>query len=170
MKVEGNEALITTSTLKCEKGGTIIVVTSGQTPMSESISEYSEKLMELAENSSDKQKTLNAMSEYLSKVYSENIVVEDFEYKKGSMKSALDLVIAGKEQWGGIDTTNIDIKNHIDEYNKNGIFFSEKKKINRIRYVSASSGEISSQIEKVPIVGQYYPNSDDYLLERNVID
>ena len=115
-----------------------------------------------------KQKTLNAMIEYLSKVYRENIVVEDFEYKKGSMKSALDLVIAGKEQWGGIDTTNVDIKNHIDEYNKNGIFFSEKKKINRIRYMSAGSGEISSQIEKVPIVGQYYPNSDDYLLERNV--
>ena len=68
----------------------------------------------------------------------------------------------------GLDTTNVDIKSHIDEYNKNGIFFSEKKKINRIRYVSASSGEISSQIEKVPIVGQYYPNSDDYLLERNV--
>ena len=34
--------------------------------------------------------------------------------------------------------------------------------------MSAGSGEISSQIEKVPIVGQYYPNSDDYLLERNV--
>lgn len=30
MKVEGNEALITTSTLKCEKGGTIIVVKIGR--------------------------------------------------------------------------------------------------------------------------------------------
>ncbi len=168
MKIEGNEALITTSTLKCEKGGTIVIITSGQTPISESVSEYSEKLMELAKNSADKEKTLKEMSEYLSKVYDENIVVEDFEYKKASIKPALDLIITGKEQWGGIDTTNVDIQNHIDEYNKNGVFFSERKKINRIRYVAAGSGEINSKIEKVPISGQYYASSDDYLLERNL--
>ena len=174
MFIEGNEALTKKSKAKCFKGGLIEIEHTGQFPLSEQIAQYSENLMKIVSEGGDKEKIKQKMSEYLSKVYDEDVKVDDFKLLKGSREDTLDITLIGARQsngYQGKDNRNLGIHEHIDEYNKNGVFFSEKKDITISRYLGsggAKTEEVDERGAIVPIKGTIYSNSTEYYITSNL--
>ena len=66
---------------------------------------------------------------------------------------------------------NEGIRGHIDEYNKNGIFFSENTTVAHIFYVSTTEAEAKRFETKVfPIKGDVYNDSLEYYMMKNISD
>ena len=173
MFIEGNEALTKKSKAKCFKGGLIEIEHTGQFPLSEQIAQYSENLMKIVSEGGDKEKIKQKMSEYLSKVYDEDVKVDDFKLLKGSREDTLDITLIGARQANkhqGKDNQNLGIHKHIDEYNKNGVFFSEKKDIVEYTYLSTGAAKIIREERGaiVPIKGTIYSNSTEYYITSNL--
>lgn len=173
MFIEGNEALTKKSKAKCFKGGLIEIEHTGQFPLSEQIAQYSENLMKIVSEGGDKEKIKQKMSEYLSKVYDEDVKVDDFKLLKGSREDTLDITLIGARQsneYQGKDNRNLGIHEHIDEYNKNGVFFSEKKDIVEYTYPSTGAAKIIREERGaiVPIKGTVYSNSTEYYITSNL--
>lgn len=173
MFIEGNEALTKKSKAKCFKGGLIEIEHTGQFPLSEQIAQYSENLMKIVSEGGDKEKIKQKMSEYLSKVYDEDVKVDDFKLLKGSREDTLDITLIGARQsneYQGKDNRNLGIHEHIDEYNKNGVFFSEKKDIVEYTYLSTGAAKIIREERGaiVPIKGTIYSNSTEYYITSNL--
>ena len=166
------ESITKKSRLKCEIGGIIEIEHTGQYPLAENISEYSEKLIEIVAQGGDKEKIKQKMSEYLSKVYNEKITVEDFKYMKGTRNDTLDITLINDIQKDPhFGRRNEGIRGHIDEYNKNGIFFSENTTVAHTFYVSTAGAEAKRFETKVfPIKGDVYNDSLEYYMMKNISD
>ena len=166
------ESITKKSRLKCEIGGIIEIEYTGQYPLAENISEYSEKLMEIVAQGGDKEKIKQKMSEYLSKVYSEKITVEDFKYMKGTRNDTLDITLINDIQKDPhFGRRNEGTRGHIDEYNKNGIFFSENTTVAHTFYVSTAGAEAKRFETKVfPIKGDVYNDLLEYYMMKNISD
>ena len=130
--------------------------------------------MKIVSEGGDKEKIKQKMSEYLSKVYDEDVKVDDFKLLKGSREDTLDITLIGARQsngYQGKDNRNLGIHEHIDEYNKNGVFFSEKKDITISRYLGsggAKTEEVDERGAIVPIKGTIYSNSTEYYITSNL--
>lgn len=154
--VAGNEPLCEKSILKCtryDKVGIISIIDTGQRLISDEINEISEMLKNIAQQGGTKQERLQKMTDYLRKKYGKDVNVSDFNYENFGKGSVLDLTF-GEDPIHFINNSEGEIFKHVDEYNKEGVFFKkERRRLNE-------AGQ--PRVYEDEIVGNFYTNSAQY--------
>lgn len=154
--VAGNEPLYEKSTLKCTRYGEIGIISiidTGQRLISDEINEISEMLKNIAQQGGTKQERLQKMTDYLRKKYGKDVNVSDFNYENFGKGSVLDLTF-GEDPIHFINNSEGEIFKHVDEYNKEGVFFKkERRRLNE-------AGQ--PRVYEDEIVGNFYTNSAQY--------
>lgn len=154
--VAGNEPLCEKSILKCTRYGEIGIISiidTGQRLISDEINEISETLKNIAQQGGTKQERLQKMTDYLRKKYGKDVNVSDFNYENFGKGSVLDLTF-GEDPIHFINNSEGEIFKHVDEYNKEGVFFKkERRRLNE-------AGQ--PRVYEDEIVGNFYTNSAQY--------
>jgi hypothetical protein len=163
-----NQCLSKDSFARCDKGGIIRIIHSGQYLSSEQIAKDSKELMKIASQGGLKEEIKKELSEYLSKKYNQTIKVEDFKFTNGKFPT-LDIITRGESQNTLYRSNpNKNIQHDIDEYNRNGIFFQERKRTTELEQMTTRIETRGTKDIDFPIMGNEYKNSEDYYKSRNI--
>ena len=154
-----NQCLSKNSFARCQKGGIIRVIHSGQFLTSETIAKDSEELMKIASQGGTKEETKKKLSEYLSKKYNQPMNVEDFKFTNGKFPT-LDITTRGQMQndFNKIEL-NRNLQTDVNEFNKNGIFFTERKAIQKVELLGNEYRVRETKDKDFPVRGVIYTDS-----------
>ena len=88
--------------------------------------------MKIASQGGTKEEIKKKLSEYLSKKYNQPMNVEDFKFTNGKFPT-LDITTRGQMQndFNKIEL-NKNLQTDVNEFNKNGIFFTERKAMQKV--------------------------------------
>jgi hedgehog/intein hint domain protein len=163
-----NQCLSKNSFARCQKGGIIRVIHSGQFLTSETIAKDSEELMKIASQGGTKEETKKKLSEYLSKKYNQPMNVEDFKFTNGKFPT-LDITTRGQMQndFNKIEL-NRNLQTDVNEFNKNGIFFTERKTIQKVELLGNEYRVRETKDKDFPVRGVIYTDSNNYREKRGI--
>ena len=163
-----NQCLSKNSFARCQKGGIIRVIHSGQFLTSETIAKDSEELMKIASQGGTKEETKKKLSEYLSKKYNQPMNVEDFKFTNGKFPT-LDITTRGQMQndFNKIEL-NRNLQTDVNEFNKNGIFFTERKAIQKVELLGNEYRVRETKDKDFPVRGVIYTDSNNYREKRGI--
>lgn len=163
-----NQCLSKNSFARCQKGGIIRVIHSGQFLTSETIAKDSEELMKIASQGGTKEEIKKKLSEYLSKKYNQSMNVEDFKFTNGKFPT-LDITTRGQMQ---NDVNKIELnknlQTNVNEFNKNGIFFTERKAIQKVELLGSEYRVRETKDKDFPVRGVIYTDSNNYREKRGI--
>lgn len=163
-----NQCLSKNSFARCQKGGIIRVIHSGQFLTSETIAKDSEELMKIASQGGTKEEIKKKLSEYLSKKYNQSINVEDFKFTNGKFPT-LDITTRGQMQ---NDVNKIELNKNlqtdVNEFNKNGIFFTERKAIQKVELLGSVYRVRETKDKDFLVRGVIYTDSNNYREKRGI--
>lgn len=164
----GNQCLSKNSFARCQKGGIIRVIHSGQFLTSETIAKDSEELMKIASQGGTKEEIKKKLSEYLSKKYNQPMNVEDFKFTNGKFPT-LDITTRGQMQndFNKIEL-NKNLQTDVNEFNKNGIFFTERKAIQKVELLGNEYRVRETKDKDFPVRGVIYTDSNNYREKREI--
>lgn len=164
----GNQCLSKNSFARCQKGGIIRVIHSGQFLTSETIAKDSEELMKIASQGGTKEEIKKKLSEYLSKKYNQPVNVEDFKFTNGKFPT-LDITTRGQMQndFNKIEL-NKNLQTDVNEFNKNGIFFTERKAIQKVELLGNEYRVRETKDKDFPVRGVIYTDSNNYREKREI--
>ena len=163
-----NQCLSKNSFARCQKGGIIRVIHSGQILTSETIATDSEELMKIASQGGTKEEIKKKLSEYLSKKYNQPMNVEDFKFTNGKFPT-LDITTRGQMQndFNKIEL-NKNLQTDVNEFNKNGIFFTERKAIQKVELLGNEYRVRETKDKNFPVRGVIYTDSSNYREKRGI--
>lgn len=108
------------------------------------------------------------MSEYLSKKYNQPMNVEDFKFTNGKFPT-LDITTRGQMQ---NDSNKIELNKNlqtdVNEFNKNGIFFTERKAIQKVELLGNEYRVRETKDKNFPVRGVIYTDSSNYREKRGI--
>lgn len=163
-----NQCLSKNSFARCQKGGIIRVIHSGQFLTSETIAKDSEELMKIASQGGTKEEIKKKLSEYLSKKYNQSMNVEDFKFTNGKFPT-LDITTRGQMQ---NDVNKIELNKNlqtdVNEFNKNGIFFTERKAIQKVELLGSVYRVRETKDKDFLVRGVIYTDSNNYREKRGI--
>ena len=163
-----NQCLSKNSFARCQKGGIIRVIHSGQFLTSETIAKDSEELMKIASQGGTKEEIKKKLSEYLSKKYNQSMNVEDFKFTNGKFPT-LDITTRGQMQ---NDVNKIELNKNlqtdVNEFNKNGIFFTERKAIQKVELLGSEYRVRETKDKDFLVRGVIYTDSNNYREKRGI--
>ena len=163
-----NQCLSKSSFARCQKGGIIRVIHSGQFLTSETIAKDSEELMKIASQGGTKEEIKKKLSEYLSKKYNQSMNVEDFKFTNGKFPT-LDITTRGQMQ---NDVNKIELNKNlqtdVNEFNKNGIFFTERKAIQKVELLGSVYRVRETKDKDFLVRGVIYTDSNNYREKRGI--
>ena len=164
----GNQCLSKNSFARCQKGGIIRVIHSGQFLTSETIAKDSEELMKIASQGGTKEEIKKKLSEYLSKKYNQSMNVEDFKFTNGKFPT-LDITTRGQMQ-NDVNKVelNKNLQTDVNEFNKNGIFFTERKAIQKVELLGSEYRVRETKDKDFPVRGVIYTDSNNYREKRGI--
>lgn len=163
-----NQCLSKNSFARCQKGGIIRVIHSGQFLTSETIAKDSEELMKIASQGGTKEEIKKKLSEYLSKKYNQSMNVEDFKFTNGKFPT-LDITTRGQMQndFNKIEL-NKNLQTDVNEFNKNGIFFTERKAIQKVELLGSVYRVRETKDKDFLVRGVIYTDSNNYREKRGI--
>ena len=163
-----NQCLSKNSFARCQKGGIIRVIHSGQFLTSETIAKDSEELMKIASQGETKEEIKKKLSEYLSKKYNQPMNVEDFKFTNGKFPT-LDITTRGQMQndFNKIEL-NRNLQTDVNEFNKNGIFFTERKTIQKVELLGNEYRVRETKDKDFPVRGVIYTDYNNYREKRGI--
>ena len=163
-----NQCLSKNSFARCQKGGIIRVIHSGQFLTSETIAKDSEELMKIASQGGTKEEIKKKLSEYLSKKYNQPMNVEDFKFTNGKFPT-LDITTRGQMQndFNKIEL-NKNLQTDVNEFNKNGIFFTERKAMQKVELLGNEYRVRETKDKNFPVRGVIYTDSSNYREKRGI--
>ena len=108
------------------------------------------------------------MSEYLSKKYNQPMDVEDFRFINGKFPT-LDITTRGQMQndFNKIEL-NRNLQTDVNEFNKNGIFFTERKTIQKVELLGNEYRVRETKDKDFPVRGVIYTDSNNYREKRGI--